>query len=156
MHKFVVLFLGLVFLFSAMTSHLWLFPFIHDRHLQVYADSMNSLPVPKDTRLITSENRVGQQSGNGDHCDYLSALFMDTKLTKDEIENHYNKVNVQGLDLKYLWSDEINSYVSEQNRVFAIHSLREHLVSDTMKGKFNLVVYVFATHDTGSWDYRCM
>lgn len=139
----------------ALTSSLWLLPYLHDRTLANFSSEIAQLPLPSGTTRQDVVTVVGQQSGNGDHCDYLVAVTLITDMGKHEAEEYFKGKYSDPTNLRFLWADEMEQYASQANAAFSIHVLSEWVRGRQHDDKTNLVVYRFEGSMTSSWDYRC-
>lgn len=138
------------------TSNFWLTPFLHDRYLEKYVDVLAAIKLPNGVEKTGSLSKVGQQSGNSDHCDYLAAVMLKTALPKEEVEAYFQNAYRGTSEIRFIWGDEMREYASEDNRISGIHTLRDWLSSRPDGEQTNLIVYLFDVGATTSWDYRCM
>ena len=151
------MFLTLPFLVitSYFVAFYWVVPVIHDETLKKFSEPLLSLPVPKNTKQIDSIIVVGQQFANGDHCDYLAAILIDSTLSKDDIQSYYKKQYTGNSEVRYVFFDEANSYTRDIFDAQKVYSLKDWISLHSKISSTTVAVYIFEGHMTSSFDYRC-
>jgi hypothetical protein len=136
-------------------AYFWFFPYIHDYTLDRFAEPLISITAPQKTQILDRLSRIGQQTGNSDHCDYFAAIVLKTELPKDEVESYYRK-NYDGKSgLAFVWLNEKNNYTAGDSRIDVIHTLKDWIDNKQASNKANLIVYIFEVAMTSAIDYRC-
>ncbi len=135
----------------------WLFsvgPYMHDQVLERFSNQLLSIPVPGDTQLLKTTSIVGQQIGNGDHCDYLAAMQIQTNLSKEDVENYYRESYKGESEVNFIWLNEENEYTSDGFNPLVIFTLKDWIHNDLNQNS-SLIVFIFEPSMTSSFDYRC-
>jgi hypothetical protein len=130
----------------------WIIPAQHDASLQEFSSSLLSVPAPENGQIEASLSKVGLQVGNGDHCDYLAALAIQSKMAKKDLQDYYEEEYKGKSKVQYVWLDESSSYTSTTSPD-TIFSLKDWV--QKYKDSANVVVYIFEPSMTSSFDYRC-
>jgi len=137
------------------TSFLWFFPHLHDKTLNVFSQRLFSTPLPENTQEIERINKVGLQSGNSDHCDYLAALLLKTALSKSDIEKYYENNYKGDSQLHFYWVNELYvpgiGVVNPTN----IFTLDDWVNNKSKISGANLILFIFEGAMTSAFDFRC-
>jgi hypothetical protein len=136
----------------------WFFligPLIHDNILNEFSQPFYAVQLPKETEYVDSLKKVGQQIGNGDHCDYLVATLLKTDLSKEVLESHYLKEYKGEGKIEFIWLSEANIYTSSKFDPLTIHTLKNWIEVKKDNSMGSVIVYVFEPGMTTSFDYRC-
>jgi len=136
-------------------SYLWLLPYFHNQNLKEFSEQLVIIPPPAKTQEIDKLNQIGQQSGNGDHCDYLSALLLKTDIPKPEVEKYYSD-NYKGKSrLYFFWINEPHKPGIGNVNPTNIFTLDEWVNNKSKTTGANLIIYIFEGAMTSAIDYRC-
>jgi len=136
-------------------AYLWLFPMLHDRTLNTFSQELLTIPVPNQTQEVDRLTKVGHQSGNSDHCDYLAAILLKTDLSKSEIEKYY-KNNYRGKStVNFYWFDEPHEPGIGAVNPTGIYTLNDWVDSKAKATGSDLMVYIFEGGMTSALDLRC-
>ena len=65
----------------------------HNTKLDEFADNLYEYPLPSQTTVISTYETVGL-IGNSNHCDFYAEQTMTTKLTRQEVENYYQNIEL--------------------------------------------------------------
>lgn len=132
----------------------WVVPFLHDVTLKKFSTPLLSISVPENTKQIDSISAVGQQFANGNHCDYLAALLVESSQSKDNIQKYYKEHYAGNSEVHFVFLDEENSYtkdIFDSQKIYSLGDwINNHKISST-----TIAVYIFEGHMTSSFDYRC-
>src|SRR5690242_8855481 len=64
---------------------------INTYQLDSFANSIYSIPSPKQTTIIDKNKEFGSLDGNSDHCDYFASILIKSTLSEENILNYYKK-----------------------------------------------------------------
>jgi len=157
MNSLTLKILGLVVIAGAVYLSLFfvVIPRLHDATLNSFAENLFSVSLPASIKETDKLSVVGQQLGNGDHCDYLAATLIESNLSKKDVMDFFTK-NYRGPStIKFVWLDEKNPYTQNNPDPQIIYSLRDWLTNNPNKNSAKVAVYIFETGMTSSFDYRC-
>lgn len=130
-------------------------PYMHDRTQAARSLTLTSIPLPEKTTKVEQIDEIGQLSGNGDHCDYLTAIMLKTDLLKSEVESYY-KNNYKGEStLDFFSVDEPNNLSVTGPDAIAIHPLKKWFTEKSESNPTNVVIFIFDSGITSSLDSRC-
>src|SRR5262245_23557602 len=116
MRKLIIILAGSVLLLAGYpVLYLLVLPHFHDVTLERFAEPLLTIPPPADSKDIETLTRVGQQTANTDHCDYLAALMLETKLPKVEVEDYYRKAYKGKSRVEFVWLNEQNIYTAKEH-----------------------------------------
>ena len=146
----------LILIVLSIPTYLWLIPKSHDRTLERFANELFSVQVPEKTHEVDRLSKVGQQIGNGDHCDYFAGLMVKTDLPKEQLEDHF-RANYSGKSqIEFLWLAEENKYTTDNAfDPTIIHTLKDWVNNKSVIERSNVIVYVFEAAMTSALDLRC-
>ncbi|MFY0574110.1 hypothetical protein ACN28S_06880 [Cystobacter fuscus] len=70
----------------------------HDERLERIEQALMHLPLPAGLEQLGVYSRVGLLSGNGNHCDYLSAMALRGAAERSVLEEFYRQHTVSSPD----------------------------------------------------------
>ncbi|WP_309895020.1 hypothetical protein [Archangium sp.] len=70
----------------------------HDARLARLEQELTRLPLPEGTERVGVYSRVGLLSGNGNHCDYVSAMLLRGDMERTLLEGFYRQHTVSSPD----------------------------------------------------------
>ncbi|HZH77173.1 MAG TPA: hypothetical protein VEY88_14180 [Archangium sp.] len=70
----------------------------HDARLARIEQELTRLPLPEGTERVGVYSRVGLLSGNGNHCDYVSAMLLRGDVERALLEGFYRQHTVSSPD----------------------------------------------------------
>ena len=129
-------------------AYLWFFPYLHDKALVNFSQPLVSIQFPAQTQEVDRVSVVGQQSGNGDNCDYFSGVMAQTSLSKEELEQYYRSKYSGESPVRFFWLDQDSNDI-------AIHTLKEWVEDKNKTNNADVVIYIFEGAMTSAIDYRC-
>ncbi|WP_219836119.1 hypothetical protein [Paenibacillus sp. R14(2021)] len=77
--------------------------YINNYYLNHFEKSLNSIPIPSNTRVVklsssvglNSAYKFGEEASNGDHCDFLAFKVLETSLSEKEVTEFYKNRSVK-------------------------------------------------------------
>ena len=67
----------------------------NDRRLAHFSEQLFSYPLPPGSRVLSQTAQVGVLTGNGNHCDYISQMELESSLPIAAIEAHYQRLQLR-------------------------------------------------------------
>ena len=67
----------------------------NDRRLAHFSAQLFSYPLPPRSRVLSQTAQVGVLTGNGNHCDYISRMELESWLPIAAIEAHYKELQLR-------------------------------------------------------------
>ncbi|MEU8268550.1 hypothetical protein AB0B89_15440 [Sphaerisporangium sp. NPDC049002] len=108
---------------------------IHDHHLNAIADEFLSHPLPPETEFADDEVQSSVAlRGNSNHCDYRLRFNLSTKLSVNEIVEHYKAA-----------FGPVVVWTPSKNPPFPL----------TFDGQHLIVVEIQEPYQDPGWDLRC-
>ena len=136
--------------------YLWIAPKLHDRTLVRFSKPLLSISVPENTQQIDALSRVGLQSGNSNHCDYLAALLLKTGLKKNDLEAYYQDSYKGESTVEFFWINEPHGTGIGNVNPTGIFTLNDWVNNvKPEETDANVIVYIFEGDMTSSLDLRC-
>ena len=131
-------------------AYFWFFPYLHDQTLSRFSQDLTDVRLPPNTQEIERLHRVGQQSGNSDHCDYFAGEMFRTDLSKEQFEEYYRNHYNGESSVRFFWINQDN--VED----IGIFTLKDWIIQkENNLGQQTVVVYIFEGAMTSAVDYRC-
>ena len=80
---------GFVGSLAALVAMLLANTVVNQIRLVEFAQRVASAPLPPNTARVAVRKEVGLLTGNGNHCDYVTELTLETELSPETIRAHY-------------------------------------------------------------------
>lgn len=129
----------------------------HDRKLRRYQAALRDAPHPGDTLLVSAEKRVGLFVGNGNHCDYFVGELRQYSGSRQEIEEFYAGISIEGYGPVELLFVENGQFPEPARWTLPrkLDELAEWSVSPVELQADVYLVYVLAPGFDPGYDIRC-
>ena len=150
----ILIIIGIIVVYSV--CYFFIIPKLNNQTLERFSQRLTSVALPPNTQQIQQVDEVGQLSGSGDHCDYLSAIMLKTTLPKAELENYYNNNYKGTTKIDFIWTDEMT--VTKENRIgnpTGVATLSDWFMNKDQNDQTDVVVYIFDWGKGSSVDPRC-
>ena len=66
----------------------------NDRRLTEFSEQLFAYPLPPDSRILRQTAQVGVLTGNGNHCDYVARLEIESSLPPAAVDAHYQELRL--------------------------------------------------------------
>ena len=90
---------GLILLAAAIPSAVAMAPvsswLVDNFRLAAFERQVLKLPVPPGARVVSVNSEVGALTGNGNHCDYIVGMEIETSQAIDSIRTHYQRYSLE-------------------------------------------------------------
>ena len=153
--KFVIIILIVIFLCLAVLAYVWFLPMLHDKTLEKFSEQFLSIIPPQGTQVVDTLSIIGHQSGNSNHCDYLVATLLKTKLPKSDIETYYINEYKGSSRINFFWLDNAQGKDIFTVNPTGIYTLNEWVNVKSNETQANVIIYIFEGAMTSALDLRC-
>ena len=92
-------------------------PLVNNHYAKQLERELRETPLPEKTEIIDSVSRTGKLIGNGNGMQYLGAILLKSKLSLNDLEDHYSAY--QKNECSYLVEPQKNQIIEviEHSRI---------------------------------------
>jgi hypothetical protein len=132
---------------------IFIFPVINNISLNIFAQQLNSYPLPKNTELVERKKVCGKLNGCGNGMDFFACILIKSDLSLDKIKEYYNKMSAR--PAKLVISSQSHAVESDVIKAdgFELHTdYNEHsiIIFDSLKNLKDFSdYYVVMIYDGG-------
>ena len=77
-------------IFASVILFLILCPIINNLSAKHIVAEIKSVPLPQDTQVVENFSQAGKLVGNGNGMQFFGAVLIESKLSLEELDNHYS------------------------------------------------------------------
>lgn len=123
--------------------------------LNAFAQQLSEA-MPANTKTIDSVSEFGTVTGNGDHCDFLAGVLVETEMNRDDFEE-YVRANYKdnSTNLRFTWWSGKDADASIRKPDYAnFWPLRDIALRNITAPSNQVLVYTYKPDAV--FDFRCL